>query len=55
MERIFSTDLLAEDGQQVRIAGWLHHQRQLAKVTFALIRDAKGIAQVVIEDDGLRK
>jgi nondiscriminating aspartyl-tRNA synthetase len=55
MKRIFSTDLLAEDGQQVRIAGWLHHQRELAKVTFALIRDAKGIAQVVIEDDSLRE
>jgi nondiscriminating aspartyl-tRNA synthetase len=55
MKRCFSTDLLARSGQQVHIAGWLHHQRQLAKVTFALVRDAKGIAQVVIEDDRLRQ
>jgi nondiscriminating aspartyl-tRNA synthetase len=55
MERTFSTDLLAKDGQQVSIAGWLHHQRRLARVTFALIRDAKGIAQVVIEDDRIRE
>jgi len=43
MERTFSTDLLAKDGQQVSIAGWLHHQRRLARVTFALIRDAKAL------------
>jgi nondiscriminating aspartyl-tRNA synthetase len=54
MERCFSTNLVARAGEQVRIAGWLHHQRQLAKVTFALVRDAKGIAQVVVEDDRLR-
>jgi nondiscriminating aspartyl-tRNA synthetase len=55
MERCFSTDLLARSGQRVRIAGWLHHQRRLARVTFALVRDAKGIVQVVIDDDGLRE
>ena len=55
MARTFSTDLIAKDGQEVSIAGWLHHQRQLARVAFALIRDAKGIAQVVIEDDRTRQ
>jgi nondiscriminating aspartyl-tRNA synthetase len=54
MQRTFSTDLLDHDGQQVSIAGWLHHQRRLARVSFALIRDAKGIAQVVIDDEQTR-
>jgi nondiscriminating aspartyl-tRNA synthetase len=54
MERCFSTDLVAAAGAPVRIAGWLHHQRRLAAVTFALVRDARGIAQVVVHDDDLR-
>ena len=37
-------------GETVTIAGWLHHVRRLRSVTFALIRDAEGIAQVVVED-----
>jgi nondiscriminating aspartyl-tRNA synthetase len=55
MERRFTTELLAAAGDEVRIAGWLHQQRQLAQVTFALVRDGKGIAQVVIEEPGLRE
>jgi nondiscriminating aspartyl-tRNA synthetase len=55
VERCFTTDLSARDGGQVRIAGWLHHQRQLSNIAFALVRDAKGIAQVVIDDAGLRE
>jgi nondiscriminating aspartyl-tRNA synthetase len=41
-------------GEQVRIAGWVHHQRLLAQISFLLVRDAGGIAQVVIEDEGAR-
>jgi nondiscriminating aspartyl-tRNA synthetase len=33
----------------VRLAGWLHHARRLSRVTFVLLRDASGIAQVVVE------
>ncbi|HVF33427.1 MAG TPA: aspartate--tRNA(Asn) ligase [Acidimicrobiales bacterium] len=44
----------ALDGRPVRLQGWLHHQRRLANVTFALVRDATGVAQVVVEDGGLR-
>ena len=45
-------DLLAHAGQRVRIAGWVHHQRKLSKVTFLLVRDASGIAQVVVDGEG---
>jgi nondiscriminating aspartyl-tRNA synthetase len=36
-------------GERVRVAGWLHHQRRLSKLTFMLLRDRTGIAQVVVE------
>lgn len=36
------------------MAGWLHHQRQLANVSFLLVRDRAGIAQVVAIDDDVR-
>ena len=53
-ERVLSTDLGPRAGERVRVAGWLHHQRQLARVAFALVRDRAGIVQVVVEDAGLR-
>ena len=48
MERTLARELGATVGERVRIAGWLHHQRQLANVAFVLLRDRSGIAQVVI-------
>ena len=50
MERTLASELVARAGERVRIAGWLHHQRQLARVTFVLVRDRSGIAQVVLVD-----
>ncbi|MDQ3107079.1 MAG: aspartate--tRNA(Asn) ligase [Actinomycetota bacterium] len=44
----------ALDGRPVILRGWLHHQRRLAHVTFLLVRDATGVAQVVVEDEVLR-
>jgi nondiscriminating aspartyl-tRNA synthetase len=50
MERTLAVDLSAKVGERVRLAGWLHHQRQLARVGFVLLRDRSGIAQVVVVD-----
>ena len=36
-------------------AGWLHRQRRLAAVSFLVIRDASGLAQVVVRDAGARR
>ena len=53
--RTLTADLRpALDGRSVRLQGWLHHQRRLANVTFLLVRDASGIAQVVVEDETVR-
>jgi nondiscriminating aspartyl-tRNA synthetase len=51
MERIWTTELGDHVGERVRLAGWLHHQRQLAQVTFLLLRDRAGIAQVVVTSE----
>ncbi len=54
MERTMTGDLAGHAGEQVRLAGWVHHQRHLAQVSFLLLRDASGIAQVVIDDASQR-
>ncbi len=46
--RILAADLAAHVGQQVTIAGWLHRRRELKSVTFLIIRDRSGLAQVVL-------
>jgi nondiscriminating aspartyl-tRNA synthetase len=55
MERTLASELSAHVGESVRLAGWLHHVRTLSKVSFVLLRDRGGIAQVVVEDDALRQ
>ena len=55
MERTLAVDLVGEVGRRVRLAGWLHHQRQLAQVAFVLLRDRSGIAQVVLVDERQRR
>jgi len=50
MARIWSSELAAHAGQQVQLAGWLHRFRQLSQVSFLVLRDGKGLSQVVIED-----
>jgi nondiscriminating aspartyl-tRNA synthetase len=50
VERTFTSELAAHAGTRVRLQGWVHHQRHLAKVSFLLLRDARGIAQVVVTD-----
>ena len=48
--RVLAADLPAQVGQQVTVAGWLHRKRVLKSVTFLVIRDRTGLAQVVVSD-----
>ena len=52
MQRTLTGRLRAQVGGRVRLAGWLHHQRRLAGLTFVLLRDRAGLAQIVVEDPG---
>lgn len=40
----------AAPGSAVRIQGWIHRRRALATVTFLVLRDRSGLAQVVVRD-----
>jgi nondiscriminating aspartyl-tRNA synthetase len=46
--RILAADLPSHVGEQVTIAGWLHRRRELKSVTFLIVRDRSGLAQVVL-------
>jgi nondiscriminating aspartyl-tRNA synthetase len=48
--RILAADLSSHVGQRVTIAGWLHRRRELKSVTFLIVRDRSGLAQVVLRD-----
>ncbi|HMO56594.1 MAG TPA: aspartate--tRNA(Asn) ligase [Roseiflexaceae bacterium] len=50
MERIWTTQLGSYAGQRVRMAGWLHRLRTLSHVSFLILRDGQGTAQVVLDD-----
>ncbi len=52
MERTLTGELRSRVGERVRLAGWLHHQRPLARLTFVLLRDRAGLAQIVVDDPG---
>ncbi|GAB3985164.1 aspartate--tRNA(Asn) ligase [Plantactinospora veratri] len=54
MPRVLSTSLPAQVGATVTAAGWVHRRRQLKSVTFLILRDAAGLAQVVVTDADLR-
>jgi nondiscriminating aspartyl-tRNA synthetase len=50
VERILSTELAAHAGEEVVLQGWLHRQRRLANVSFVVLRDRAGLAQIVLEE-----
>src|SRR5213080_4404808 len=47
--RVLSTELGGRVGERVRMAGWLHAKRELGSVSFAVLRDRAGLAQVVVD------
>jgi nondiscriminating aspartyl-tRNA synthetase len=55
MQRVWSAELshAHHAGQRVLVAGWLHRLRRLSGVSFLILRDARGLSQVVIERDDL--
>ncbi len=52
-ERIWTTELPAHAGESVLLKGWLHRLRRLSHVSFLVLRDGKGTAQVAIDDPAL--
>ncbi|HEV8230011.1 MAG TPA: aspartate--tRNA(Asn) ligase, partial [Candidatus Limnocylindria bacterium] len=48
MRRTHAQDLRHRAGERVRLNGWLQHRRELANVTFVILRDATGTAQIAL-------
>jgi nondiscriminating aspartyl-tRNA synthetase len=48
ISRVLSAELPAHIGERVTISGWLHRHRELKSVSFLIIRDRSGLAQVVV-------
>lgn len=53
MQRFLSKQIGGHAGEVIRLAGWLHRVRQLSHVSFLILRDSAGLAQIVIEDTQL--
>ena len=53
MERTWSDELAQYAGGRVRVAGWFHHIRRLSRVSFLVLRDGRGLMQVVVDDQEL--
>ncbi|MFA6502492.1 MAG: aspartate--tRNA(Asn) ligase, partial [Parachlamydiales bacterium] len=50
MKRILAKELPQHKNQKVFLRGWLNNIRSLGKLTFLIIRDRSGFAQIVIQD-----
>lgn len=49
--RIRTVELSQHIGQQVQLNGWLHARRRIGGITFLVLRDGWGTAQIVLEDE----
>ncbi|RDI65579.1 aspartate--tRNA(Asn) ligase [Nocardia pseudobrasiliensis] len=54
MPRSLCSSLTRALDEVVTVEGWIHRRRQLATVTFVVIRDRSGFAQVVVTDPAIR-
>lgn len=50
MRRILASELSKHFDQKITLRGWLHNTRPFGKLTFLILRDRSGLAQIVIQD-----
>jgi nondiscriminating aspartyl-tRNA synthetase len=51
MQRTLSTALAEGAGRRATIQGWVHRRQRLSAVSFLIVRDRGGLAQVVVSDE----
>lgn len=51
MQRVLAHELSHHLNAQVCVRGWLNNVRAFGKLTFVLLRDRSGLAQIVLEND----
>jgi nondiscriminating aspartyl-tRNA synthetase len=54
MQRTLSPALSTMVGRRATIQGWVHRRRRLSAVSFLIVRDRCGLAQVVVSDEDVR-
>lgn len=52
-KRIPISQMVQHIGHEVTISGWLHNFRQLKHISFLILRDVSGVAQIVLNDSQL--
>jgi nondiscriminating aspartyl-tRNA synthetase len=52
--RVLTDELAQHAHRTVRLMGWVHRRRRLGSVSFLVLRDRRGIAQVVLADEAAR-
>jgi nondiscriminating aspartyl-tRNA synthetase len=52
--RVLARDLASHADEIVRLSGWIHRRRRLAAMTFVVVRDRSGLAQVVVKEPPVR-
>ncbi|MBV9022318.1 MAG: aspartate--tRNA(Asn) ligase [Streptomycetaceae bacterium] len=50
--RVLAAELPEHVGETVEVSGWLHRRRELKSVTFLILRDRSGLAQVILTEPG---
>lgn len=55
MQRTLSTALAEKVGRRATVQGWVYRRRRLSAVSFLIIRDRGGLAQVVVSDEDGRE
>jgi nondiscriminating aspartyl-tRNA synthetase len=48
--RVLTSELAAHAGERVSVAGWIHAKRDLGALSFVVLRDRGGLAQIVLGD-----
>ena len=49
MQRILTKELSSQVGERVLLMGWVHAKRDLGSVSFVVLRDRAGLAQIVLD------
>jgi len=50
VQRVLVRDLASYEGQTVQVSGWVHRIRELGGVSFIVLRDRSGLAQIVYNE-----
>ncbi len=51
MDRVLSDEIAKHAGKTVTLRGWLHKKRLIGGINFIVVRDRRGLAQVVLQDE----